>query len=75
MVRQLEAALRLMLQLVQHRQIMNDGFREKLQRHIAIQLIIPRQPDHAHSAPSKNPDQRVTAKQLLASHEAADRLS
>src|SRR5436190_17567003 len=44
---------------------MHDDVGEKFQRDLTFQLFIARQPHDAHSAASKNFDQRVTAEKFL----------
>src|SRR6476646_8973941 len=62
---ELEAALSLVLELVKHGPVLNHQIGKKFQRDLAFQFLIARQPDNAHSAASKNFDQRVTAEKLL----------
>src|SRR6266576_3442760 len=64
-VSQLERVPRLALQVIQRRRIGQHQVREKLERNLAFQLFIARQPDNAHSAAPKNFDQRVTAEKFL----------
>ena len=70
-MRQFEASLCLMLELIQQRAILDHQVGKEFQRDIALQLFIVRQPDNPHSASAKNFDQSVTAKDFL----SADKLS
>src|ERR1700757_3989487 len=54
-----------MLELVQQCTILDHQIGKKLQRNIALQLFITRQPDYSHSASPEHLDQRVTAKNSL----------
>ena len=56
LVGELETAPRLALQVAQHRAVVNDQFGQKLQRDIALQFVIARQPDHAHAAAAERLD-------------------
>src|SRR5436305_9680170 len=62
---QLERAPGLPLQIVESRAILQHQVRQKLQRNLALQLFIARQPDNAHPPAPKDFDQRVTAEKLL----------
>src|SRR2546430_13150252 len=64
-VSQLERVPRLALQVIQRRRIGQHQVREKLERNLAFQLFIARQPDNAHSAAAKNLYQGVTAEKFL----------
>ena len=68
---QFEATLCLTLELVKRRTILNHEIGKKFQRDIALQFFVVRQPDYSHSASPEDPDQRVTAKNLL----SADKLT
>ena len=49
---------------------MQHQLRQELQRHFAFQLVIAGQPDHAHSAATENPHERIAPKNLLAGAES-----
>lgn len=62
---QFEAAFCFAPELIKRRAVLNHEVGKKFQRHLALQLLISRQPDNAHSASPEDPDQRVTAKNFL----------
>src|SRR6478735_7256050 len=68
---QLETALRLPLQLTEQSAIVHDQIGKKLERDLAFQLFVPRQPDNPHAAAPKDLDQSVTAEEFL----SADKLT
>ena len=70
-VSQLERAPGLALQVIQRRRIGQHQVRQKLQRDLPLQLFIARQPDNAHSAAPKNPNECVAAEEFL----SADKLA
>jgi hypothetical protein len=47
------------------RAVVDDEFRQELERDLTFEFIIARQPHHAHSAAPERPDQGVAAKKLL----------
>jgi hypothetical protein len=53
---------------------MHDEVRQELQRYVPLQFLIAGQPDNAHAAATKNPDQRVASKNFLPTSKAADSL-
>ena len=65
LVRQLEAAPGLAFHVAEDRAVVNDQLGQELERDIALEFVIARQPDDAHSAAAKGFDQRVTAKYVL----------
>ena len=52
---------------------MHDDFGQEFERDFALELIIARQPDNAHSASAQNFDQRVAAKDSLPAGELTRR--
>src|SRR5712692_12120811 len=62
---QFETALRLTLELIKHRTILNHQIGKKFQRDIALQFFIACQPDNSHSASPEYLDQHVAAKDFL----------
>jgi len=44
---------------------MNDLVREKLQGHVPIQLVVPREPYNAHATSPENSDKRIAREQSL----------
>src|SRR5882724_7134998 len=62
---QFEAALCLMLELIQQRTILNHQVGKKFQRDVALQFFIACQPDNSHSAAAKHLDQLVADKHNL----------
>ncbi len=64
-MRELETAARFALQIVQERTIVHDRGQQELERHVAFQLFITREPDNSHSAAAQNLHERVTAKDFL----------
>ena|SRR5213593_2192384 len=62
---QFEAAFCLAFELIEDRTIVDHKIREKLQRDIALQFFIVRQPDNPHSTSPEHLHQRVTAKDFL----------
>ena len=54
LVRQLQAAFRLALQIVEQRGVMDHQFRQKLERDLAVQLLIARLPHDAHPAATED---------------------
>src|SRR6266481_7576673 len=70
---QFEAALCLMLELIEHSTILNHQVGNKFQRDIALQFFIACQPDNSHSASPEHLDQRVAAKDFLSAGELTRR--
>ena len=66
-MRQFEAAFGFAPELIKRRTIVDHQIGKKFQRDIALQLFVSRQPDNSHSASTEDLDQRVTAKDFLAS--------
>jgi len=73
LVRQLQAAPRFPLQLTQQRPIQRDEIRQELERHIAFQFFVMRQPDNSHPAPAKDLSERVATEDSLFGSELAER--
>ena len=65
LVRQVEAAPRLALHVPQDRAIVDDQLGKKLERDIAFELIIVRQPDDTHPAAAERLDQSVAVEDFL----------
>src|SRR5207248_7065323 len=65
LVRQVQAAPRLALHVAQHRAIVDDQLGEKLERDVAFELVIVRQPDDAHAAAAERLDQSVAVEDFL----------
>jgi hypothetical protein len=72
-MRQFEAPLCLVPELVKRHTILNHEIGKKFQRDIALQFFIARQPDNSHSAPAEHLDQLVAAKDLLSAGELTRR--
>ena len=70
---QFEAPLRLALQLVKRRAILDHQIGQKFQRDLALQFFVARQPHNSHSAPAKYFDERVAAKDFLSAGELTRR--
>src|SRR6266567_9545303 len=70
---QFEAALCLMLELIEDRTILNHQVGNKFQRDIALQFFIACQPDNSHSASPEHLDQSVAAKGFLSAGELTRR--
>lgn len=66
-VGELKAAIGLSLQVAQDGLVVNQHFGQELERDIAFQVVIARQPDNSHSAATKSLNQCVTTKKLLPS--------
>src|SRR6266516_1035662 len=62
---QFEAALRLPLELIKQRTIVNHQVGKKFQRDIALQFFVTCKPDDSHSASPEDLDQRVASKDFL----------
>src|SRR5438309_3874822 len=62
---QFERAFGLALELVKHGPLLKHQIRKKFQRDFALQFLIARQPDNAHSAAPKDFHQGITAEKLL----------
>src|SRR5439155_4936127 len=70
---QLQAALCLTLELIEHRTILNHQVRKKFQRDITFEFLIACQPDNSHPASPEDLYQRVAAKDLLSAGELTRR--
>ena len=70
---QFEAPLRLALQLVKRRTILDHQVGQEFQRDIALQFFVARQPHNSHSAAAEYFDERVAAKDFLSAGELTRR--
>ena len=52
---------------------MNNQFREKLERNIALQFLVARQPDNAHPAAAQRLFEGVATEEFLATRKLAQR--
>ena len=68
-----EAPLRLALQLVKRRAILDHQIGEEFQCDLALQFFVARQPHNSHSAAAEYFDERVAAKDFLSAGELTRR--
>ena len=74
LMRQFQAAFRLVFKLIQQRTILDHQVRKKFQRDIALQYFVACQPHNSHSASAEHLDQLIAAKHYLSAGSVKRRL-
>ena len=72
-VREIERPPRLTLEVLHRRPVRLHHLGQEFERHLAVQLLVPRQPDHPHAAAPEDLLQGVAGEDLLPGGETLDR--